>query len=242
MRHQFHNLWNYNFDNSELLQFLVLDELHTYDGAQGTDVANLIRRLKLKLNFSKGQLCPVGTSATIGKGEDSVKLLTEFASDVFGEDFGSDSVITEQRLSPEEFFTTKDDQLDSYIPRLVGIQQSRLGVNENYSDYILRQKRLWQIPENTSKFDLSKELKKLKIVKDISSVCSDKIVSLTTLIQGLNQINPSFNQLPDYFDEGQFSPKEEIITSILALIAEAKSDPNERFPFLFLQFRFGFEN
>lgn len=235
MRHQFHNLWNYNFDNPELLQFLVLDELHTYDGAQGTDVANLIRRLKLKLNLSKGHLCPVGTSATIGKGEDSVKLLTEFASDVFGEDFGSDSVITEQRLSPEEFFTIKDDQLDSYIPRLVGIQQSRLGVNENYSDYILRQKRLWQIPENTSKFDLSKELKKLKIVKDISSVCSDKIVSLTTLLQGLNQINPSFNQLPDYFDEGQFSPKEEIITSILALIAEAKSDPNERFPFLFLQ-------
>ena len=46
MRHQFHNLWNYNFDNPELLQFLVLDELHTYDGAQGTDVANLIRRLK----------------------------------------------------------------------------------------------------------------------------------------------------------------------------------------------------
>lgn len=235
MRHQFHNLWNYNFDNPELLQFLVLDELHTYDGAQGTDVANLIRRLKLKLNLSKGHLCPVGTSATIGKGEDSVKLLTEFASDVFGEVFGSDSVITEQRLSPEEFFTIKDDQLDSYIPRLVGIQQSRLGVNENYSDYILRQKRLWQIPENTSKFDLSKELKKLKIVKDISSVCSDKIVSLTTLIQDLNQINPSFNQLPDYFDEGQFSPKEEIITSILALIAEAKSDPNERFPFLFLQ-------
>ena len=235
MRHQFHNLWNYNFDNPELLQFLVLDELHTYDGAQGTDVANLIRRLKLKLNLSKGHLCPVGTSATIGKGEDSVKLLTEFASDVFGEDFGSDSVITEQRLSPGEFFTIKDDQLDSYIPRLVGIQQSRLGVNENYSDYILRQKRLWQIPETTSKYDLSKELKKLKIVKDISSVCSDKIVSLTTLLQGLNQINPSFNQLPDYFDEGQFSPKEEIITSILALIAEAKSDPNERFPFLFLQ-------
>jgi DEAD/DEAH box helicase domain-containing protein len=235
MRHQFHNLWSYNFDNPELLQFLVLDELHTYDGAQGTDVANLIRRLKLKLNLSKGHLCPVGTSATIGKGEDSVKLLTEFASDVFGEDFGPDSVITEHRLSPEEFFTIKEDQLDGYIPRLVGIQQSRLGVNENYSDYILRQKRLWQIPDYTSKFELSQELKKLKIVKDVSSVCSDTIVSLKTLTEGLSERNVSYNQLPDYFEEGQFSPKEEIITSILALIAEAKSDPNERFPFLFLQ-------
>ena len=235
MRHQFHNLWSYNFENPELLQFLVLDELHTYDGAQGTDVANLIRRLKLKLNLSKGHLCPVGTSATIGKGEDSVKLLTEFASDVFGEDFEPDSVITEHRLSPEEFFIIKEDQLDGYIPRLVGIQQSRLGVNENYKDYILRQKRLWQIPESTSKFELSQELKKLKIVKDISSVCSDTIVSLKTLIEGLSERNVSYKQLPDYYEEGQFSPKEEIITSILALIAEAKSDPNERFPFLFLQ-------
>ena len=235
MRHQFHNLWSYNFENPELLQFLVLDELHTYDGAQGTDVANLIRRLKLKLNLSKGHLCPVGTSATIGKGEDSVKLLTEFASDVFGEDFGPDSVITEHRLSPEEFFTIKEDQLDGYIPRLVGIQQSRLGVNENYLDYILRQKRLWQIPDSTSKFELSQELKKLKIVKDISSVCSDTIVSLKTLTEGLSERNVPYSQLPDYFEEGQFSPKEEIITSILALIAEAKSDPNERFPFLFLQ-------
>ena len=235
MRHQFHNLWSYNFENPELLQFLVLDELHTYDGAQGTDVANLIRRLKLKLNLSKGHLCPVGTSATIGKGEDSVKLLTEFASDVFGEDFGPESVITEHRLSPEEFFTIKEDQLDGYIPRLVGIQQSRLGVNENYLDYILRQKRLWQIPDSTSKFELSQELKKLKIVKDISSVCSDTIVSLKTLTEGLSERNVPYSQLPDYFEEGQFSPKEEIITSILALIAEAKSDPNERFPFLFLQ-------
>ena len=31
------------------LRYLVLDELHTYDGAQGTDVAMLLRRLGLTL-------------------------------------------------------------------------------------------------------------------------------------------------------------------------------------------------
>jgi DEAD/DEAH box helicase domain-containing protein len=41
----------------------------------------------------------VGTSATIGKGEDSVRLLTEYASAVFGEAFSEDSVITENRLT-----------------------------------------------------------------------------------------------------------------------------------------------
>jgi hypothetical protein len=31
------------------LQYVVLDEFHTYDGAQGTDVAMLLRRLGLSL-------------------------------------------------------------------------------------------------------------------------------------------------------------------------------------------------
>jgi DEAD/DEAH box helicase domain-containing protein len=41
-------LWAEN--TPETLRFLVLDELHTYDGAQGSDVACLIRRLKARLN------------------------------------------------------------------------------------------------------------------------------------------------------------------------------------------------
>ena len=44
MKAEFNNLWTYNTADPNILQFLVLDELHTYDGAQGTDVANLIRR------------------------------------------------------------------------------------------------------------------------------------------------------------------------------------------------------
>src|SRR5665647_26632 len=85
MRNTFHNLWNFNLDDTSLLQFIVLDELHTYDGAQGTDVANLLRRLKLKLAIEKGQLCAVGTSATMGSGDDSKKLLIEYAEKVYGE-------------------------------------------------------------------------------------------------------------------------------------------------------------
>lgn len=235
MRHQYHNLWSYNFDNPELLRFLVLDELHTYDGAQGTDVANLIRRLKLKLEIPKNHLCPVGTSATIGKGEDSAGLLTKYASDIFGETFSIDSVITEHRLSSEQFFTIPENELDSFIPGLVGLQQSRLGANENYNDYIIRQKKLWQLPENINPYQLSLELKKLKIVKDITSTCSDRIISVAKLMSKVDELNPGFKQLTNYQEEEDFYSKEEVITSILALIAEAKSDEKEKFPFLFLQ-------
>ncbi|KEF42156.1 MAG: hypothetical protein ER33_07280 [Cyanobium sp. CACIAM 14] len=44
------------------LEFLVLDELHTYRGRQGADVALLVRRVRQKLNSN---LICIGTSATM---------------------------------------------------------------------------------------------------------------------------------------------------------------------------------
>ena len=46
LRHEDQNLWAQSADS---LQYLVLDEFHTYDGAQGTDVAMLLRRLGLAI-------------------------------------------------------------------------------------------------------------------------------------------------------------------------------------------------
>src|SRR5690606_419962 len=53
--------------------YVVLDEFHTYDDAQGTDVAMLLRRLAAALGKSRpdrplGSICPVATSATLGEG------------------------------------------------------------------------------------------------------------------------------------------------------------------------------
>ena len=147
MRSNFHNLWTYNLEDPTLLKFLILDELHTYDGAQGTDVANLIRRLKLKLNIPKSHLCPVGTSATIGSGESAKQLLTEYAMTVFGEIFDEDAIISEKRLSVDEFFSLADNELNNSIPQPESITGCRMGGNENYSDYISRQKKLWKTKE-----------------------------------------------------------------------------------------------
>ena len=45
------------------MRFLVLDELHTYRGRQGADVAMLVRRVR---NACKGEkLLHIGTSATL---------------------------------------------------------------------------------------------------------------------------------------------------------------------------------
>ncbi|MFC1642749.1 hypothetical protein ACFL5O_08705, partial [Myxococcota bacterium] len=93
-------LWSQNTPG--LLRYLVLDELHTYDGAQGTDVACLVRRLGARLG-SMEDLCAVGTSATVsGDRTAGHSELLAFASRVFDQVLGDDAVIDETRLSASQ--------------------------------------------------------------------------------------------------------------------------------------------
>jgi len=235
LRNNYHNLWSFNLEDPSLLQFLVLDELHTYDGAQGTDVANLIRRLKLKLGIAKGQICAVGTSATIGSGEDSVQLLTEYAEKVFGEKFDKESIITENRVLVNDFFDKDDDDLEKYIPRQIGLLESRLKENETYANYITRQKRLWQMPDSIDVVQLGEELKKLQLVKDLISLTCSSIIKLDVLLLKLADLNSDFRRLPEWDAINDLNPREEVINSLLALISEARIGSGKKFPFLYLQ-------
>ena len=97
-------LWAQN--EPETLRYLVVDELHTFDGAQGTDLACLIRRLKARLECPKDHLCCVGTSATLG--EDGTSRITSYASQIFGEPFEDDAIVTEDRIAIAEYLLDKD--------------------------------------------------------------------------------------------------------------------------------------
>nr|WP_256500342.1 DEAD/DEAH box helicase [Limimaricola litoreus] len=79
------------------LRWLVLDELHTYAGAQAIEVAFLLRKLKANLGMTTGKLRCVGTSASLDP--ERKDDLTKFAEDLFNEPFGSGdaAVITGQR-------------------------------------------------------------------------------------------------------------------------------------------------
>lgn len=82
-------------DNMQGLEFLVLDELHTYRGRQGADVAMLVRRVRERVG-SPEMLC-IGTSATMASGdEDAGRLaVAEVGSRLFGSPVSPDDVITE---------------------------------------------------------------------------------------------------------------------------------------------------
>ncbi|MDM7995624.1 MAG: DEAD/DEAH box helicase [Acidobacteriota bacterium] len=92
-------LWRLN--EPDTLRYIVVDELHTFDGAQGADLACLIRRIKERVKAPPGHICCVGTSATLGDG--SKEDLIHYASQLFGEPFDDDSVIGESLLTPDEF-------------------------------------------------------------------------------------------------------------------------------------------
>ncbi|MEV0593703.1 DEAD/DEAH box helicase [Nonomuraea cavernae] len=92
------------------IRYVVVDEFHTYDGAQGTDVAMLLRRLASSVGVSEkgrplGSICPVATSATLASGtdDDGVRRLLEVATDVFGTEFTEESIVGENRVPVEEF-------------------------------------------------------------------------------------------------------------------------------------------
>jgi predicted nucleic acid-binding Zn-ribbon protein len=71
----------------EMLRFLVLDEVHTYSGAQATEVAFLLRKLRRRLNLHPEQIRCVGTSASFPAQADVDKDILKFASDLFGAPF-----------------------------------------------------------------------------------------------------------------------------------------------------------
>ncbi|MFF3290666.1 DEAD/DEAH box helicase [Streptomyces sp. NPDC003023] len=122
------------------LAYIVIDEFHTYDGAQGTDVAMLLRRLAHVVGAARegrplGAICPVATSATLGSaghdtadasgggdtsgggpGAASPRAMLDVASRVFGVRFADDAVIGEQQQDTEDFLAPLDVTLDVPTP------------------------------------------------------------------------------------------------------------------------------
>ena len=78
--------------------FLIFDELHTYRGRQGADVAMLVRRFKARLN--RKPIIHIGTSATMVASrqaslEERRAAVAEFASRFFGHPFEANDIIDE---------------------------------------------------------------------------------------------------------------------------------------------------
>jgi ATP-dependent helicase YprA (DUF1998 family) len=88
--------------------FIVLDEIHTYTGAKGIEIAMLLRRLKNRVLGGKRKIQCIGTSATLARGREDFPAVARFAEDIFGELFTSDDIIIGEKIKrspPQETIT-----------------------------------------------------------------------------------------------------------------------------------------
>jgi hypothetical protein len=84
-----------------LLEYIVLDEVHTYVGAQAAELALLLRRVALAFGRNPRTIRVVATSATIGTGDqrEQQHQLQEFLRDLTGADSAAVHVVLGSRAA-----------------------------------------------------------------------------------------------------------------------------------------------
>ncbi|MGD0128851.1 MAG: DEAD/DEAH box helicase [Terriglobia bacterium] len=206
-----YGLWRLN--QPETLRYLVVDELHTFDGAQGADVACLIRRIKERVKAPPGRLCCVGTSATLG--EESSERLAEYPAKVFGEPFEAGSVIGESLLAPEEFLKgCLVTRFETPVPGDLNAMDPL--IYESAEQYLAEQARLW-LGQNLSQdpVRLAHELKHHAFFRNLLTILGNRAVSAGDLVQELKKRLPGFGGHEEvYLDR--------LLGSFLALVSRAK--------------------
>lgn len=216
-------LWRDN--GPDTLKFLVVDELHTFDGAQGTDLACLIRRLKARLRTPPGALACVGTSATLGT--EGREPLLSFAKDVFGEGFDSDAIIGEDRVSAAEYLMESSVE---YVRRPMATEYADLSTlkYENTDEYIAAQHSLWfgtpvdvaTVGAVSFRMQLGQRLKQhvafQNLLRDLNRL-GVRAVPLAELVDAVGR------RLDDRTDAPADYPAQWLI-SLLALVSHASKD------------------
>jgi DEAD/DEAH box helicase domain-containing protein len=204
-------LWKLN--KPETLRYLVVDELHTFDGAQGADLACLIRRIKERVKTPPDHLCCVGTSATLGDGTQAD--LADYARRLFAEPFDEQSVIGESLLTPDEFLngylvtmfqTPGVSDLDAMDPLLY----------ESVEDYLAAQSRLWVGQDlSVDPVALGEGLKHHAFFRNLLVILGNRAVAAGDLTSELKKQLPGFSSLEErYLDR--------LLDSFLALLSQAR--------------------
>lgn len=125
--------------NAKGLRFLVLDELHTYRGRQGADVALLVRRVREAL---ADKLICIGTSATMATDGTEIErnaTVASVASRLFGTKIPVTNIITETlRRSTPETLTDK-----TVAPQLAAAILAGVPQNQAYAELAKHPVSIW---------------------------------------------------------------------------------------------------
>ncbi len=194
-------------------RFLVLDEVHTYRGALGTNIAFLVRRLEAHLkrarqdwntnpeeNFEKRRypdLIPIGTSATI-KSEN------------------------EDNINRDEFIRKRDDEIQDFFAKLTGyhkgaikvlgeeLQEITIPKEAKYSDSFSEindidisdkesiRKAICKLAGIAETNDINTAIKRCKILWDLNSWLIKRPMSISQIVDKIfKEIPARSNYLPE---------------------------------------------
>lgn len=210
-------LWQDN--DSETLKYIAVDELHTFDGAQGTDLACLLRRLKRRLGIYDGYLCCVGTSATMGSKENKGSIL-EYASEIFGEPFEKDAVITEDRLSAQEFFAGKEITAFSLPDPEQVATLEKLSAEDEPAAYLQAAVKDWfpdfvlDVLSDEGRISLGQELMHHSFMQSVINLTGGNYYQVSKIAEELDAHYPELKKLQD---------SSVLINSLFALISHART-------------------
>ena len=216
-------LWKHN--TPDMLRYIVVDELHTFDGAQGTDLACLIRRLRDRLECGPELAC-VGTSATMGS--DSQSELLAYASTVFATKFDDDSIIGEDRLSPQEYLTKSPEYFSMPSANDPALDPEAY---ERADEYLSAQVKLWfpELETNAMPHFQHEEVIENARASTALGELLHKHAGFHQLVKSSASLKSIQELAADWYGGGDAtSPqKEQFIASITALVSAARVEKGE---------------
>ena len=209
-----------------------MDELHTFDGAQGTDLACLLRRLKRRLGIYDGYLCCIGTSATMGSKENNGAILN-YAEEIFGEPFERDAVITEDRLSADEFFAGQSTSFFALPSADQTAQLVALAEEDDPSAYLQCAVKAWfpdfsqDVLSDSGRIELGRVLLQHVFLQSVLHLTEGNYYQVSRIVEALAPHYPALNELSD---------ASAALNSLFALVSHARTGkPRKLRPFLNVQ-------
>ena len=221
-------LWRFN--GPETLRYLVVDELHTFDGAQGTDLALLIRRIKARLKTPVGYMICAGTSATLGDADQATGLLS-YAKEIFAEPFDDNSVVIEDRLSMVEFLAGAIIEYQFSPPANLGeiLEPRRYATMEDaviaWHQLFFPEDQPARPSEEVWRAELGSKLKGQLQFNNLLRLLDSKLRPYEELV----------HEFPRFLPSGAKEHAERILDALLTLVAWARDPEKPALPFVQLK-------
>lgn len=201
---------------SDEWKYIVLDEAHSYKGANGAEVSLLLKRLKERINgCEEGKIQCIATSATLGGGKEDYPKVAQFASDLFSEKFYPEDIVESSRLNIAS-------RVNSCVYRNCDFYNE---LKDNYYLFIEGKKTLSELKSDYKISDNTDDIDKIlyEILKDDEN--------LLALQKELGQQTQSIDKVVELVfkqDIVIYKKKEEALISLIDISSKAKVDKESK--------------